>query len=190
MLAQPQHIKMSVEEYLVLDRESQDGRYEYIDGYAYLMAGGTRYHSIICVNITRELSLLLRGGRCQVFNSDAKVCISPGRYLYPDVTISCDERDLGEGEMVHHPRLIVEVLFTSTEAYDRGHKFDYYRTLPSLQEYVLVSTNRQAVTIYRRAAGDLWTLHFFGSDEQVELVSIRRVLPMTSIYEDIAKSIT
>ena len=90
-----------------------------------------------------------------------------------------------EGEMVQYPCLVVEVLSPGTEAYDRGDKFDYYRTLPSLQEYVLVSTHRQAVTIYRRAVSNLWTLHLFGSGEQVELTSIRRGLPMASIYENV-----
>jgi Uma2 family endonuclease len=184
MIAQPNHLKMSVELYLALDRESQDARYEYIDGYAYMLAGGTPVHSLIAANLIAEIKPHLRGGPCDVYTSDAKVRLSRTRYVYPDLTVSCDERDRQvDAEVIQYPRLVIEILSPSTEAYDRGDKFDYYRACPTIQEYVLVNTQRQAVEVYRRATGKLWTLFPFGPGEQVEFASIGITLPIASIYE-------
>ena len=134
MLAQPQHIKMSVEEYLVLDRESQDGRYEYIDGYAYMMAGGSANHATISGNIYAILKSLLRGSSCRAYNSDMKVHVSEKRYFHPDVTVTCDPRDRGTVDFIQSPRLVIEVLSASTEAYDRGRKLQWYLACPSIEE--------------------------------------------------------
>ena len=125
MVTQPHRTPMSVEDYLALDRNSVDARYEYIDGYAYMMSGGTLNHSTISINVTSLLRNLLRDGACRIYNSDARVRISAARYVYPDATVSCDERDRGTGDTIYFPRLIVEVLSPSTEAYDRGQKFIY-----------------------------------------------------------------
>ncbi|GAC1386949.1 MAG: Uma2 family endonuclease [Ktedonobacteraceae bacterium] len=154
MIAQPQHLKMSVEAYLALDRESRDARYEYIDGYAYLLARGTPVHSLIAANLIGEIKARLRGSSCQVYTSDAKVRLSQSRYVYPDVTVSCDERDrTADAEVLQYPRLVIEILSPGTEAYDRGNKSSYYRACPTIQEYVLVSTQRSAIEVYRRTNG-------------------------------------
>ena len=182
----PQYERMSVEDYLELNRTSQDTRYEYVDGYAYMLAGGTRYHSLICSNIIRELSLRLQQTSCQVYTSDAAVQISKRRYFYPDISVSCDTRDTdSEGDMLHYPRLIVEVLSDSTEGYDRGQKFDYYRTCPTLQEYVLVSVQRPSIQVYRRANDILWTLYPFGPGDMVELASLNVTIPFVDIYQNV-----
>lgn len=184
MLVRPQPQKMSVEAYFALERESHDTRYEYIDGYAYMLAGGTLAHARIASNISFGLRLQLRGNPCDVYGSDAKVRLSEARYVYPDITVTCDERDRqAKAEMIQYPSLIIEVLSPSTEAYDRGSKFDYYRECPSLQEYVLVNTQRPAIAVYRRAKGKLWTLFPFDTDEDVELASIGVTLSMAAIYE-------
>lgn len=185
MVAQPYRTLMSVEDYLTLDRNSLEARYEFVDGYAYMLAGGTADHSLIGANIIRELGILLRGGLCRVFTSDMRVGLSRKRYFYPDASVSCDSRDRGTTDTLQYPRLIVEVLSTSTEAYDRGEKFNYYRTCPTIQEYILVNTQRQAVEVYRRASENLWTLHFFGPGEQVELESLNVSIPVAAIYENI-----
>src|SRR5258708_38010803 len=102
---------MSVEAYLALDRESLDTRYEYTDGYAYPLVGGTPIHSLIAANLIGEIKARLRGSSCQVYTSDAKVRLSHSRYVYPDVTVSCDERDRTSGaEVLQYPRLVIEIL--------------------------------------------------------------------------------
>jgi Uma2 family endonuclease len=188
MVAQPHRTLMSVEDYLTLDRESVDARYEYIDGYAYMMSGGTLNHSAISINVTSLLRSLLRDSSCRVYNSDARVHLSTMRYVYPDATVSCDERDRGTGDIIHFPRLIIEVLSPGTEAYDRGQKFIYYRTCPTIMEYVLVDTQRQVVDVYRRASANLWTLHLFGPDDRVELASINVNFPIAALYEGVTLS--
>src|SRR6266566_2890897 len=185
MIAQPQHLKMSVEAYLALDRESRDVRYEYIDGYAYLLAGGTPVHALIAANLIAEIKAGLRGSPCQVYTSDAKVRLSQSRYVFPDVTVSCDERDrMTDAETLQYPLLVIEILSVSTEAYDRGNKSSYYRACPAIQEYVLISTQRSSIAVYRRTTGKLWTLYPFERGEQVELASIGVTLPVAAIYEN------
>lgn len=128
MVADPHRRFMSVEEYLELDRKSPDARYEFIDGIVTMLDGGTANHSLIAANIISSLHTLLRGQSCRTYTSDMRVNIAGNRYVYPDVTVSCDERDLGAVETLHYPSLIVEVLSASTEVYDRGRKFGYYRS--------------------------------------------------------------
>ena len=176
---------MTVEEYLALDRNSENIRYEYIDGVVTMLAGGTANHSRICASITGELIAALRGRRCHVFTSDMRVSISATRYVYPDVSVSCDQRDIQEkGDIIHSPCLIIEVLSPSTMYKDRRQKFLYYQACRSVQEYVLVSTDEQAVDIYRRANEELWTVHLFGPGDDVELKSIGLVVPIETIYEN------
>lgn len=186
MIVQPQHLKMRVEAYFALDRESKDVRYEYIDGYAYLLAGGTPTHSLIAANLITEIKTRLRGSPCQVYTSDAKVRLSQARYVYPAVTVSCDERDQNvDAEVLQSPRLVIEILSPSTEAYDRGSKSRYYRACSSIQEYVLVDTQKSSVEVYRRTTDKLWILYPFERGEQVELASVGVTLPVAAIYESV-----
>src|ERR1700738_919165 len=168
MATDPLRLFMSVEEYLEFDRSSLNARYEFIDGIVTMLAGGTTNHARICVNVVSQLHTLLRGKPCQVFNSDLRVSISRTRYVYPDASVSCDPRDLEEeGDILYVPSVIIEVLSPSTEAVDRGKKFRYYQSCPSIQEYVLISTQEQAIDVYRRATDNLWTLPPFGPGEVV-----------------------
>ena len=185
MVAQPHRCLMSVEEYLALDRASLDARYEYIDGYVIMMAGGTLDHSTISINLTSLLRTLLRGSSCRVYNSDARVRLVETRYVFPDATISCDERDRGRGDIIEFPRVVFEVLSPGTEAYDRGKKFIYYRSCPTIEEYVLIDTRQQAVDVYRRATETLWTLHLFGAGDIIELASLGLSFPIGSLYENV-----
>lgn len=186
MIAEPYQSRMTVEEYLALDRASEDVRYEYIDGIVTMLAGGTNNHSRICLNIGRELSIALRGKPCEAFTSDLKVSISATRYVYPDVSVSCDQRDIEEkSDIMYSPRVVIEVLSPSTGSRDRRQKFTYYRGCPSVQEYVLVSTDEPAVDVYRRASEKLWTLHLFGPGDDVELKSIQVTVPIAAFYENV-----
>lgn len=175
MVAQSHPPLLTVDEYRELARVSAQ-RYEYIDGYVRLMSGGTIDHDAISVNVIRALGDLLEAGPCRVHSSNLKVRLSPTRYVYPDATVTCDERDQrrGDAEEMHFPRLIVEVLSPSTEANDHGDKFGYYRACRTVQEYVLINARRPEVEIYRRA-GDIWTLHTFAIEDSIELASLESI---------------
>ncbi len=185
MATQPNITPMSVEDYLKLDRESMDARYEFVDGYAYMLAGGTADHSTLGVNAASLLVALLRGSQCRVYNSDVKVFISKQRYLIPDVSVTCDPRDRGKIDIIHHPQLVIEVLSSSTEAYDRGRKFEFYRSCPTLQDYVLVGSQWKAVDVYRRASENLWTLYPYGPGDQIHLHSLDISISIEDLYENV-----
>lgn len=185
MVAQPNRLLMSVEDYLTLDRHSTDARYEYIDGYVYMMAGGSADHSTIKLNMASLLKSRLRGSPCRVYDSDMKVRLSKTRYVYPDVSVSCDPRDRGKIESLQSPCLIVEVLSPSTEAYNRGKKFASYRAYPTIEEYVLVNAEQPSVEVYRREQDTFWKLYPFEFGDQVELASLGISIPVAHIYEDV-----
>ncbi len=181
-------VMMTVEEYLSLDRNSLEMRYEYIDGVVTMRRGGTTNSSRICVNVTSELITALRGKPCQVFGSDLRVCISPTRYVYPDVFVACEQSDLeGNNDIVYSPRLIIEVLSPSAPitVSNRREKFIYYRACPSVQEYVFVNRDEVAVDVYRRLNEKLWDVHLFGPGDDVELKSIGVTVPIATIYENV-----
>jgi Uma2 family endonuclease len=177
---------MSVEEYLESERHSAI-KHEYVDGHVYAMAGGTRAHGVIAVNVTALLRSHVRSGPCRVYNSDVKVQLTETRYVCPDVSVGCDERDRtnDDEDIVRYPTVAVEVLSSGTEAYDRGAKFALYRSSETLREYVLVSTDRVAVECYRRGTNDLWTLYPFGPGDEVVLGSIGVKCPIAAFYEDV-----
>ena len=180
-LPQPDTEYLTEEEYLALERESEI-KHEYIDGEIYAMTGGSEPHILIGVNLTRELSNRLRKSGCITYNSEMRVRITPTRnYTYPDVTVVCGERELVEDETIAtllNPTIIIEVLSPSTEAYDRGKKFQEYRKLDSLKEYVLVAQDEARIERFTRNADNTWVLstvegvdaHFRFSSIDVELV--------------------
>lgn len=176
---------LPVTDYFELDRSTSDGRYEYIDGIAYMLAGGSLRHSIIGMNIGAALRERLRGGPCRAYSSDARVRLSESRYVYPGVTVSCNELDRDQGDTIRFPRLIVEVLSPNTEGYDRGDKFAFYRECPSLQEYLLINTRYPLIELFRRGKDELWTLHTFGPGDEVHLCSLDLRFPATLVYEDV-----
>ncbi len=162
---------MTVEEYFELEASDSENRYEYVDGSVYMMSGHSFNHSTISANIQRILWGLLRGKPCRVYNSDVKVKISQKRYFHPDVTVSCDSRDRGKGDLLQAPRVIFEVLSPSTELKDRTWKLQNYLALPSMQAYVLVSTNAPKMEIYRKENGK-WIYDNCQADDELELASI------------------
>jgi Uma2 family endonuclease len=193
MIASPDHRPMSPQEYLAWEEE-QPLKYEYIYGEAYAMTGGTLPHNSIAVNITTALRTHLRGKGCKVFMADAKVSVSEkGPYFYPDVVVSCEERDRRALKMVQYPCLILEVLSPGTEGYDRGDKFKFYRRLKTLQEYVLVDAEKLSVECYRLNERGKWELTAYPLDDlsideqdtDVQFTSIDFLCPISLIYEDI-----
>jgi Uma2 family endonuclease len=185
MVALPRDPSMSVEEYLQIDRSSIETRYEYIDGYVSMLAGGTLDHTTIGANIISILRHSMRGTPCRVFTSDARVRLSSTRFVYPNASISCDEQDRGQSNNVQSPRLVVEVLSPSTEGYDRGRKFGFYRECPTIQEYLLIDAQRPMLEVYRREKHDLWILRAYRLDEDVELTNLGVRFPVSDVYEDV-----
>jgi Uma2 family endonuclease len=185
MATLPHRPSMSIEEYLDLDRRSSETRYEYIDGYIRMFAGGTPDHTKIAANVIGVLYGVLEGSTCGVYTSGVRVCLSETRYVYPDIAVSCDARDQEQEEMIQYPCLIVEVLSPSTEAYDRGRKLAYYRQCPSIREYVLVDSQRQTVEVFRREKNTFWTYHAFGSGDEVELVSLSVRFLLVKLYRNV-----
>jgi Uma2 family endonuclease len=181
----PQQPYMTVEDYFELCRNNPDVRYEYIDGQVTMLAGGSLNHSRIATNINGSLRALLRGGPCQTFTSDAALQVAKGRYVLPDIAVTCDKRDHQDNEYLQYPCLIFEVLSPSTEKADRGRKFSYYRNMPTIREYVLVNSLEVSVELFRREKSTLWTLHFFGIDDEITFASVGVTLSVQEIYENV-----
>jgi Uma2 family endonuclease len=185
MVAQPSSSppqKMSVAQWRELERNSHDIKHEYIDGRAYAVSGGSRDHGQIGGNTVRALEDAI-GDTCYVYNSDVAARLSSSRYTYPDATVTCDKRDQPTDDTeILAPRVIVEVLSPSTEAYDRGDKFGYYRVCPTIQEYVLIATKAQGVDVFRRTDHGWSIYQHYGPDDTLELESVGVSIPVAALY--------
>jgi Uma2 family endonuclease len=168
---------MGVEEYFELEEANPDKRYEYIDGYVYMMSGGTTNHNRISLNIATILSRLLSGSSCETFGSDMRVRVSEERYVYPDVTVTCDRPDTGTKNIIETPCVVVEVLSPSTEARDRIQKFHSYLACPSIEEYLMVDWGTMRIEVYRKE-GKKWVYDAFEADDEVELTSLGISFPV------------
>jgi Uma2 family endonuclease len=175
---------MSVEEYFELEENHPDTRYEYLDGYVYMMSGGSANHAAISGNIYAILKSLLRGSSCRVYNSDMKVRVSENRYFHPDVTVSCDPRDRGTAAVIRSPRLVIEVLSPSTEARDRGRKLQCYLACPTIEEYLLVDARSIRIELYRKEQKK-WVYEAFEAVDEVELTTLGVRFPLEDAYEDV-----
>jgi Uma2 family endonuclease len=150
-----------------------------IDGEISAMTGGTLNHSKIGGNFYYLLQTHLRGCGCQVLNSDAKVQIAESNdYVYPDISVTCDERDRSATKFISHPCTIVEVLSPSMKAYDRWGKFNLYRRSDVLQDYVLVDTDRVEVALYSNNDRGKWEITRYIAGDLVELKSINLTFPI------------
>ncbi|AFY36647.1 protein of unknown function DUF820 [[Leptolyngbya] sp. PCC 7376] len=178
---------LTPEEYLEFEKTSEI-RHEYIDGEIYAMAGASNAHNIINTNLLVNLRLKLKDTACRAYINDMKVRVADGqRFFYPDMLVSCasETKDLTSYYM-EQPRLIIEVLSKSTEGFDRGDKFKFYRSIPSLEEYVLVSSDQYSVDYFRRGENDFWLLQSYQElDATLQLKSIDVEISLTEIYETI-----
>jgi len=174
----------TAQEYLALERKAKT-RSEYVNGEIYAMAGASREHNLISLNLAGELRTQLRDRRCETYMSDMRVRIKPtGLYTYPDVVVVCGRPRFEETESdtLVNPTVIAEVLSPTTEAYDRGGKFAHYRFVDSLQEYVLIAQERMQVDHFARM-GQQWLLTSFSRpDEMVSLPSIECAVALSEIY--------
>jgi Uma2 family endonuclease len=178
-----ERLKLSPEEYLALERASEQ-KHEYADGEIFAMAGGTREHSLTAANIIRELGEALIERPCEVHTSDLRVRVPSGRYFYPDASIVCGRLELEDAtrDTLLNPTLLVEVLSDSTEAYDRGNKFAHYRGLASFKEYVLASQKEPLVEVFRRQADGSWVMRVYGAGERARLDSVGCELDVDRAY--------
>lgn len=179
---------MTREEYLVWE-PLQELRYEYWEGEAVAMTGGTIPHNDIALNLYRALYPYVRDRGCRVNVADVKVDVAEtGRYFYPDLVVSCDARDRTAIQLLQFPTLIVEVLSPATEANDRGDKFKQYMTLPTLREYVMVDAESISVECYRRGEGRMWLYFPYAAGDVITLESLGFACPIEQLYEDVQLS--
>lgn len=174
------------EEYLAAERLSET-RSEYLDGGVYPMTGGTANHTRIVSNIDTQLNNQLDGRPCDVFPIDMKVRLPDSRkFFYPDVMVVCGELQYhgDRRDITTNPDLVIEVLSPSTEAFDRGAKFEAYRAVESLQEYVLVSQDRPLVEQYVRNGDGSWKFtEAIGLESSLTLPSIECTLNQAAVYK-------
>lgn len=174
-----------------LEQLSPDRTYEYLNGMAYLMSGGSVAHDRISRNVGYALDIQLRTGPCRAFGLDVQVLLgtknnSKKQYAYPDATVSCDAADWRpENTLIKSPRVVIEVLSPSTEARDRGVKYKAYQGCPTMQEIVLMSQFAPYVEIWQRDDQDVSTWHYrhYGPGEIVEIKSITVLIDITDIYQ-------
>lgn len=186
MVAQPNKNgdRMTVEEYFTFERSSEF-KHEYIDGQIVMMTGGSPNHSLIKIRIPRLLEAQLETGSCRVFDSDMRLYISTTRYTYPDFSIACDPI-IGDNDNLINPRVIIEVLSSSTAGYDRGDKFRAYQRIASFGEYLLVSQDKPLIERFTRQPSGLWLLdEAYGLAAAMTLHSVPASLELAEVYRHV-----
>jgi Uma2 family endonuclease len=187
MSAQPK-TSMTVEEYLRFEATSEY-KHEYVAGHVVALAGGNEQHVIISGNVYASLHAQLRKRDCIVYNSDMKVKIEyTGLYTYPDIAVVCGAARFADTtrQVLLNPVILIEVLSPSTERYDRGKKFQNYRTMASLQEYILIAQDAPMIDQYIRQPDNLWLLS--STDDvrgTITLPSIQCTLELEDVYEKV-----
>lgn len=186
MIAIPQQpAKMTIEEYLAWEL-NQDIRYDYINGEVFAMTGGTIPHNDIALNLYTSLRPHLRPRGCRINVSDVKVQVSSkGPYFYPDLIVSCHPEDINARKFIQNPKLIVEVLSPGTSGKDREEKFRYYLTIPSLQEYILIDSEKISVERYCRGEGRMWLYYPYTTGDMITLSSIAFEFPIEMLYDGV-----
>jgi Uma2 family endonuclease len=189
-MTSPAHrIQYSWEEYLALEASS-NVKHEFLEGQIYGMAGGTPEHAALKAAVTGLLFAQIRGSRCRAHDSDLRVrVLATGLATYPDVTVICgpSERDPSDENAVTNPTLLVEVLSRSTEDYDRGDKFEHYKRIPTLQQYVLISHREREVEVWSRTPENDWTRVVAQAHGHVALASIGAELGIDDLYDAAAE---
>lgn len=188
MTAQPKSY-MSETAYLECERESSI-KHEYYAGEIFAMSGASEQHNVIASNVNASLYTQLRGRGCRIYPSDMRIKIpQTGLYTYPDITIMCGKpafTDAVKRDTLVNPTIIIEILSPSTERYDRGTKFQHYRTIETLQEYILIAQDKHHVERYTRYDTDKWILtEAIGITSAVTLSSINVTLSLADVYEQV-----
>lgn len=173
------------EDYFALE-ETEDQRYEYLAGEVFAMAGGTESHALIGTNTVIALGSAFRDKPCRVYGPDMRIYMpAHDKFCYPDVMVLCEAGRRHE-RYVEEPALIVEVLSETTEAYDRGLKFEQYRSIEALRYYLLLSQERPHAELYHREAPDLWSFReATGESAGLVLAEWDIVLPLSELYRNV-----
>ncbi len=172
-------------DYLAWEPEQLD-RHEYLDGEVFAMAGAEDRHVTVSMNIAFALRQHLSGSPCRTYMSDMRLQVAVANsYFYPDVLVTCSAQDQASPLVKTEPKLIIEVLSPSTAAYDRGLKFSHYRSLPSLEEYVLIDLDTRATDCYRKGLDGLWVLHPFDRGQLVSLASVALSMTAEQLFADV-----
>ncbi len=181
MSALPQK-QWTPEEYLAFERAS-DEKHEFVAGEIFNMSGASFAHNMILANVARKLGNQLEGRNCAVLHNDMRVRVRWRDYVYPDVVVVCGDPQLAQEDNLLNPTLIIEVLSPSTEQYDKSIKFDLYRSIESVQEYVLIAQDRPHITHYIRQPNQTWLFSEQNAlTGSLELPSINCVLAIEEIY--------
>ncbi|MEB3311458.1 MAG: Uma2 family endonuclease [Snowella sp.] len=170
-----------------LQQEAQSTiKHEYINGKVFAMVG-TDNHNTIALNLASLIRNHLRGTDCRVYFADLKVRLEkPNCFYYPDVFVTCDPRDRETSTYKRFPKFILEVLSDSTEAFDRGDKFNDYQTIESLQEYVLVNSKQQRVEVFRQDEDGIWLYQRYRPINQtIFFQSLDLTINFIDLYEDV-----
>jgi Uma2 family endonuclease len=186
----PASFIMTVDEYLAFERNHEE-KHEYIAGHVYAMSGASAAHNIITANTLAGLHGHVRQRNCTVFPSDMRLGIPNQKlYVYPDIMVVCGDVQFGDNEQdtLLNPVIIIEVLSPSTEQYDRGTKAQYYRSIPSLQEYLLIAQEDRYIEHFVRYSEHQWLLSEITDDQgSVYLASIEYTIQLDEVYEKIVK---
>jgi Uma2 family endonuclease len=177
--------RLTHEEYFALE-QAEDQRYEYLAGAVFAMAGGSELHALIGANTLVSLFNALRDRPCRVYGADMKVYVAAfDKFCYPDVQVLCGEAGRRE-RFLEGPVLIVEVLSDTTESYDRGLKFEHYRGIPELHQYLLLNQDRAHAEIFSRREDGVWELReATGLEAEVRLTALDTALPMAELYRNV-----
>jgi Uma2 family endonuclease len=179
---------VSEDEYVALAAASED-KLEFFDGKVYAMPRGRPRHNLITANVSAALTTRLRGSACRALSSDQRVYVAAtGLFTYADVTVLCGPPELHprHSDTILNPTVLVEVLSPSTEAYDRVEKFEHYKRIASLMEYVLVSQSEPRVDKLARGAPGAWVLTSYGGEGEPSALPIPCLgceIPLAEIFE-------
>jgi Uma2 family endonuclease len=181
--------RLTEAEYVQIERTAEF-KSEFFDGEMFAMAGGTPEHSLIATNLAREFGNRLARGHCVPYNADLRVKIeATGLFTYPDLSIICGLLSFAEGmnDTIVNPSVLVEVLSDSTEAYDRGRKFEHYRQIPTLQEYLLVSQKEPRIEQFIRQPDGRWLLtEAVGLGKSLELPSLKILISLAEVFAKVS----
>jgi Uma2 family endonuclease len=179
---------LTPEQYLEIERKAEY-KSEYYRGEMFAMAGASLAHNWLVANLIGELHAALKGGPCGVLPSDMRVRVeSTGLYTYPDVAVVCGAPRLADDQTdtLLNPTLLIEVLSPSTEGYDRGRKFEHYRSIDSLSEYLTIASDRVHADLFTRQADDRWLLTSATRlEDSLDLQSVGCSLTLASLYEKV-----
>jgi Uma2 family endonuclease len=179
---------LTPEEYLEIERQAEY-KSEYWQGEMFAMSGAAEPHNLLVPNITVQIHPQLRGRDCRIYSNDMRVSVSAtGLYTYPDIVVVCGAPQLLDArrDTLLNPALIVEVLSPSTEAYDRGRKFEHYQSIDSLQQYLLVASERVHADLFTRQSGGQWLLTSTSNvEDTVRLESIGCSIALRESYDGV-----